>query len=385
MMDQLTDGEKYLLLGKITGTLSPAEEAALAELFRTNAHARPAYEELVGALPAEEVATQFARRKANPTWRDLRAELQEQSPAEQLSVKRIPFYQRKWVAAACIIGVLATGLLLYTQLFRPGNAGKAAERPGIELKLANGQVVDLTRQQGTIDAGAAQLNNSQKSLSYSAPGGAAGTGINTLTVPIGLDYKVTLADGTEVWLNSATEMLFPLGFPGEVREVAINGEAYLKVAKDAAKPFRVRLPNSVVQVLGTEFNVNTYDSGTVKVALVEGSVNLTAPTGESRLAPGRQAILRANQPITQEAFNARSVLSWRKGLFYFNDASLEEISKVVPRWYGIRVAIDNPAILSRTFSGVINRNSPISVFMEDLRVISGIESHLDREGVLHFK
>ena len=112
---------------------------------------------------------------------------------------------------------------------------------------------------------------------------------------------------------------------------------------------------------------------------------MQAPAGNSRLAPGRQAVYRVGGPITQVAFDARQVLSWRKGLFYFNDASLEEISRVVPRWYGVRVVIDNPAILSRRFSGVINRNHPITVFMEDLKVISQIDARIDQEGILHFK
>jgi len=188
-----------------------------------------------------------------------------------------------------------------------------------------------------------------------------------------------------IWLNSATKLEFPLAFPGDTREITISGEAYLKVAKNAAKPFIVHLPHSTVQVLGTEFNVNTYDSGLVKVALVEGSVNMQAPTGTSKLAPGKQAVYRFGQPISQETFDARTVLSWQKGLFYFNDASLQEISKVLPRWYGIQVTIDDPSILSRTFSGIIDRNKPIEVFMEDLKMISRINAYRDKQNVLHFK
>jgi len=386
MMEQLTDEEKYLLLGKVTGTLSPVEEEVLEHLFQTNPHARPAYDELAGALPMEDVTTQFARRKENPTWRDLKTEFRKKQSLRQPPIKRIPFYKKKWVAAAGIIGVLATGAILWNQWRKPGaDLDIASVKPAIELKLANGQVVNLSQQQGDIDAGTAQLTNNNKALSYSIDSGMAAVGINTLTVPIGLDYKINLADGSEVWLNSATKLEFPLAFPGATREITINGEAYLKVAKNAAKPFIVHLPHSSVQVLGTEFNVNSYDSGVVKVALVEGSVNMQAPTGASRLVPGKQAIYHAGQPISEEIFDARSVLSWRKGLFYFNNASLQEISKVLPRWYGINIAIDDPAILDRTFSGVINRNRPIQVFMEDLKVISRIDTRIDQNGTLHFK
>lgn len=388
-MEQLTDEEKFLLLGKITGTLSLEEEKALEQLFLTNPHARPAYDELAGMLPADDVATQFARRKQHPTWRDLKAEFREVQPSSPVMIRAMPPRKRKWlVAAAIVAGILvAGGFAIWQQSGKPSGMAlfAALPRPAIELKLANGDVINLSQEQGAINTGAGQLNNNNKSLSYTVGKAPVATGMNTLTVPTGLDYKVSLPDGTEVWLNAATQMNFPFAFTGSSREITINGEAYLKVAKDPDRPFLVHLPNSTVQVLGTEFNVNTYDSGVVKVALVTGAVNLEAPTGKSTLAPGKQAVYQTGQSITQVTFDERNVLSWRKGLFYFEDASLEVISKVLPRWYGIEVVIDNPVIRARTFSGVINRNRPIEVFMEDLKVISGIESYKAQDGTLHFK
>ncbi|QEH43247.1 FecR family protein [Chitinophaga sp. XS-30] len=387
MMDKLTEEERFLLVGKLTGTLTREEEAALEHLFLSNPHARPAYDELVRSLPAEDVETGFARRKENPAWRDLATEFRRRQQP-QATARHIPFYKKRWAAAAMVTGVLVVAAIFWQQRSKNGKTHLAgvSSKPAIELQLANGQVIDLSRKEGAIDAGAVQLNNNHKVLTYAmGKSGTVPAGMNSLSVPVGLDYRVQLADGSEVWLNSATRLEFPLSFTGRRREITIHGEAYLKVAKDAAKPFIVHLPHSTVQVLGTEFNVNTYDSGVVKVALVEGSVNMQAPTGESRLTPGQQAVYRAGEPIAQVAFDARQVLSWRKGLFYFNDASLEEISRVVPRWYGVRVVIDNPAILSRRFSGVISRNHPITVFMEDLKVISHIDARIDQEGILHFR
>ncbi|MBS1601429.1 MAG: FecR domain-containing protein [Bacteroidetes bacterium] len=387
MLDQLTDEEKFLLLGKVTGSLGPEEEIALERLFLVNPDARSGYEELLSALPCEDINAHLAGRKEHSTWPDLKTRFRERRPSPPPIVKQVPLYKKKWVAAAAVIFIVATGAVLWRQtgkLRKPELAAVPSES-AIELKLADGQVVNLSQQQGAINAGAAQLTNNNKSLSYVSGRNPQAAGINTLTVPIGKDYKITLSDGSEVWLNSATKLEFPLSFGRNTREISINGEAYVKVAKIARQPFVVHLPNSSVQVLGTEFNVNTYDSGVVKVALVNGSVNLHAPTGSSILTPGKQAVYLAGQPIAQVIFDARNVLSWRKGLFYFKDASLEEISRVVPRWYGIRVVIDDPAIQSRTFSGVINRNRPIEAFMEDLKVISRIESYTDQEGAVHFK
>ncbi|MBV8251515.1 MAG: FecR domain-containing protein [Chitinophaga sp.] len=386
MMDQLTSEEQFLLLGKVSGSLSPDEENALEQLFQSNPHARQAYEELVSSLPVEDVTVHFAQRKENPTWRDLKTEFQERGQSS-LVVKQVPFYRKKWIAAAMVIGVMAMGAVLWQQFRKSVKTDliKIPSTSAIELKLANGQVINLSQEQGTINVGTAQLNNTNKSLNYATGNSPTVAGINTLTVPIGMDYKINLSDGSEVWLNSATQLEFPLSFSGNTREITINGEAYIKVAKNALKPFLVHLPHSTVQVLGTEFNVNTYDSGVVRVALVEGSVNMHAATGESKLTPGKQAIYQIGKSITQVVFEERNVLSWRKGLFYFNDISLEEISKVLLRWYGVKVVIENPALLSRQFSGVINRNRPIQYFIEDLKVISHIDAELDRNGVLHFK
>jgi ferric-dicitrate binding protein FerR (iron transport regulator) len=137
--------------------------------------------------------------------------------------------------------------------------------------------------------------------------------------------------------------------------------------------------------MGTEFNINSYDSGITKIALVNGAVKVEAGTAIKLLSPGKQAICTNGQAITETSFDERTVLSWRQGLFYFNNASLSEISKVLPRWFNISVLIDDPTILNRRFTGVINRTQPITNFLEDLNVISGIHARIDSNGQLHFQ
>lgn len=388
MMEKLTDEEKFLLLGKMTGSLSQEEEMALEKLFKDNPDAQAAYEELESDIPVNNKEAYFANRKEKSTWKDITQEFRERE-AEQ-KVKYMPTYRRNWVAAAIFFGVIAGGatmLMFVWNPFRKGEPQLAAspvKKAGIELTLANGKVIDLSSEQGSIDAENAQLNNTNKSLSYSLKNDVP-AGMNTLTVPIGMDYKINLADGSEVWLNAATKLEFPLSFGKKSREIKIDGEAYIKISKDASRPFIVHLPKSNVQVLGTEFNVNTYDEHIEKVALVEGAVSLKTPFGESKLAPGIQAMYTEGSTVKQENFDPKYVLSWRKGLFYFNDASLAEISKVVPRWYGIKLRIDDPEINNRRFTGVINRNRPIAVFLDDLKVIARIDSWFDKDGTLHFK
>lgn len=383
MLDKLTEEELFLLLGKISGSLSPEEEIELAALLSRSPHANGAYEELKNEIPVKNTTEYFTNRHQNPTWKDLTEEIRKPAAG-----KLAPFYKKKWFAAAVITGlVIGAGLFFLMKPSRETDSPATVagvSKPGVELTLADGKVINLTKQQGTIDAGPAKLNNTDKQLNYSLTGSAA-PGNSTLNVPVGADYRINLADGTEVWLNSKTRLEFPLSFTGTTREIRVNGEAYIKVAKDPVKPFIVHLPQSSVQVLGTAFNVNTYDIGIEKVALVEGSVNLKVPEGESRIVPGNQAVYTTGQPVDQEAFDPKYVLSWRNGLYYFNDASLQEISKVVPRWFGIKLEIDNPAIKDRRFTGVIDRKKPVTVFLDDLKAIAKIESSFDKDGNLHLK
>jgi ferric-dicitrate binding protein FerR (iron transport regulator) len=381
MMDQLTEEEIFLLLGKASGSLLPGEEVLLEELFRNTPQAATAYQELLNNV--KEAGSRQDGNILLPRWRELTAEIKANTHTRKTTVEKMfPF---KWAAAAASILVVAVGLFLYTR-YNHQQQRTIAQRssPAIELRLEDGSIINLSQQQGTIQTGSMQLSNTNKTLAYAAKGHKT-AGTNRLTVPVGLDYKVTLSDGTEIWLNSATRLEFPAAFTGTTREITVNGEAYLNVAPNSQSPFLVHLPGSTVQVMGTAFNINSYDSGITKIALVNGAVKVVAGTAIKVLSPGKQAICTNGQAITETSFDERVVLSWRKGLFYFNNASLSEISKVLPRWFNISVLIDDPAILNRRFTGVINRNQPLTNFLEDFTIISGIHAKMDSDGRLHLQ
>lgn len=380
-MSNLTAHQEYLLLGKVSNTLNKRESKEWEQMVKQMPDVAEAFKQFSSRLPSEEMASGFGYLDDPGYWDDLALSFGKRPIAPKPYIR---FLRSRWAAAAVFVGIIALSAVLWGR-FRQRGMQVASQKPSVELRLADGSAVNLSQHQGRIKTGITSLSNSNNTLTYTVNASADARSINILTVPIGLDYKIFLADGTEVWLNSATELKFPLAFLGNSREIAINGEAYLKVAKDAGKPFIVHLPHSSVKVLGTEFNVNTYDSGIVAVALVEGSVNLQTPGGDANIVAGKQAIYTKGQPIRQEPFDPTYVLGWRQGLFYFDEATLEEISKVVPRWYGMQVVIDNPAIKDKKFAGVLDRKQSISVFQGDLKLISGIDSYVDRDNVLHFK
>lgn len=305
---------------------------------------------------------------------------------EAPSIQAIEFQAKKrllrkktWyaVSSAAILVIAGSLLLLNKPSVTPAMATNA-----IELKLENGKVIDLS-QEGKVQAGNISLSNQQKSLTYSSNNGAAE--IATLSVPAGKDYKVTLSDGTEIFMNSATSLRFPISFNNApTREVSITGEAYLKVTKDPSRPFIVKMQKGSVQVLGTEFNVNSYEKESLQVALVEGKVQFKAGNDSAILKPGIAATFTSQQ-IQTERFDADDVLSWRKGIFLFNDKALEDVFKVIPRWFGQEVVIDNPKIGKEHFTGVFDRNKTIQKNLDVLKAYNGIDYSVDENNVIHIK
>ncbi|NML41957.1 DUF4974 domain-containing protein [Chitinophaga sp. G-6-1-13] len=287
------------------------------------------------------------------------------------------------IAAACLIAIVGSWYLLVHTAQQPLAAVQDTAIHTIRLMTAEGKTIDLSNDSAGIRVGNTVLNNTQHTLSFDASH-QNGTGINTLTVPAGKDYHLLLADGTQIQLNAATTISFPFTFPGKTREITINGEAYLQIAAKADQPFIVHLPGNTVNVLGTAFNINTYDAGLVKVALVEGAVKIATGKKDVLLKPGYE-ITSTHSGITTEAFDADKVLGWRTGVYTFENASLQELAPVILRWFGVTIALDNQRVSSRRFFGIIDRNQPLQAFLHNLERADGIKSRYDQQGVLHFE
>lgn len=375
-MDNLSEHHENLLLGKITGSLSNEEAAELNELLKHNPALQHAYASMLERFPPGISANNFELLDQPGYWKDL-AFLSPRAPRRTVSL-----YWKLAAVAATII--LVAGIWLFRDNSHKETATPIVKKSeGIELQLASGKKINLSAQQGQLQAGSATLNNTNKTLQYTVQGNE-GAGMNTVTVPVGMDYKIVLNDGSTVWMNSVTKLDFPFKFTGNKREITINGEAFLEVAKDPARPFIVHLPNGSVQVLGTEFNVNSYDTSLVRVSLVNGRVNINASHRTMPLTPGKQAIYNESK-IIEQSFDSKTELSWRKGLYYFEDAGLQELEPVLKRWFGLSVQIENAELKQKSFAGVIDKNQPVQVFLDDLKAMSKITSFIDKDNVIHLK
>lgn len=289
----------------------------------------------------------------------------------------VPLKSRKtlWLRVAASVVLLASLGWLIKLALQPGSkevepvaAKQQIEiKPGTDkayLQLADGTLIALDSVvDGTLaNQGMMQVSKKDHMVSYS--GQVTGTEMvyNTITTPRGGEYQLQLADGTNVWLNAASSIRFPVAFPGPERNVEITGEVYFEVARNIAKPFRVQLPGKrVVEVLGTHFNVNAYsDEQSVNTTLLEGSVRVLSADGQVlQLKPGQQAQIAASGNKVLNDVDVDEIVSWKEGWFNFNRTDISAIMRQVSRWYDVEVVFEGP-VSQKTFSGVVSRKHNIT-------------------------
>lgn len=252
------------------------------------------------------------------------------------------------------------GLAGQTECFKPGSNA-------VELILDNGEKVVLDGKGKWIenDVVSGIEDDSLRGLTYiqvqvNESEGAEELVYNTLKVPTGGFYQLELADGTRVWLNSESELRFPVRFTGDTRNVSLKGEAYFQVKKNERKPFTVFLNESNVTVLGTSFNIKAYgDESNIYTTLVEGSVRFSEQRGGEQvvLRPGMQSVWNVESGKTEvKKVDVTQFIAWRDGRFVFPSTTLEELMLQLKRWYDIEVEYQAPEVKRYEFRGAISRD-----------------------------
>lgn len=178
---------------------------------------------------------------------------------------------------------------------------------------------------------------------------------NRLEVPYKTKFKIELQDGTVVWLNSGSTLDFPSEFSGNERKVILSGEAFFEVIQNEKMKFIVETDKGFqVEVLGTSFNVKSYkDEPFVYTTLVKGSVSLNDNSGTFRkIVPGEQATYNRDDHSYGVRFvNTSPYTAWKDGIFYFEDATLEDIMRRVGRWYGLDIVYRSSGLMNLVYSG----------------------------------
>ena len=215
------------------------------------------------------------------------------------------------------------------------------------VKLSNGKVI---YQGGGLKSPLTSTRKADQKITY-----------NTLKVPLGGQYNLTLPDGTKVWLNAGSSLKFPASFAQlSNRRVYLTGEAYFEVFHDPKHPFYVKTKGQEARVLGTHFDIEAYDdSKAVKTTLLEGSLKVVSESKKDSclLVPGKQAVLTDQLKVRNVDLDA--VIDWKDGYFIFSNESLQDILTKVARWYNVSVVYQSHAEHIK-LDGIISKNTPLS-------------------------
>ena len=208
---------------------------------------------------------------------------------------------------------------------------------------------------------------------------------NTLVVPRGGEYMLELSDGTKVWLNSDSELRFPVTFVGDRRNVEIEGEAYFEVAKDEGKPFHVLANGADIKVLGTSFNVMTYRGRTI-TTLVEGEVCLTYKDESVLIVPDRQAeVITETGKILMREVDARNFTLWKDGVFYFENAALETIVERLSQWYDVNIIFNDEALKQLRYSVEMKRYNNIQDLLTKIEKTQKVKFLIQGKSIYIYK
>lgn len=296
---------------------------------------------------------------------------------------------RGWKIAAGIvilIGVSATCWLWSGRLQKDKEYMAAEQSLGtgvVTWKNSSGEVYALDTLSATVK------NNQEKILVTNSDGllkiqdagdrkSPAAVGRNVIQVPCGGTYIIQLEDDTRVYLNSGSTIEFPSKFSAGERRVKLQGEAYFEVTQEQGRPFYVESELLTVKVLGTVFDVKVYEEDTrVYTTLVSGSVEVTDRQGEKRkIVPGEQFSLDTKTgQSTVTTVDVEIATAWKEGIFYFKDEPLEEIMKILARWYNLDIFYAGEQMKQTVYSGKMK----MYVSVED------ILRKFEKSGDLHFE
>ncbi|HBI86816.1 MULTISPECIES: FecR family protein [Sphingobacterium] len=198
---------------------------------------------------------------------------------------------------------------------------------------------------------------------------------NSLIVPKASFYKMTLADGTKVWVNALSQLKFPAQFSAKERRVFLEGEAYFEVAPNAAQPFIVESRGNEIKVLGTHFNINAY-SDQIRTTLAEGRVEVRQNNQFVELLPGEFASSFKDNLVKGRADLAHD-LAWHNNEFYFKKETITNIAHQLSRWYDLDVTFRGDVQLDKEYTGSIERDVKLSQVLEMLSYVSNLKFEVE--------
>lgn len=313
------------------------------------------------------------------------------------TTKVIPLYKKPFFKYAVAASVVL--LITFTTFFNQQKENTAAIAVSNKIEIGTNKAT-LTLEDGStvvLEKGKVynnkNLNSTGKELLYNKSNAASKEiAYNYLTIPRGGQFAITLSDGTKVWLNSETKLKFPVHFvEGKTRGVElVYGEAYFDVSPSSAHNgagFTVFQQKQQIHVIGTQFNIKAYqDDSSISTTLVEGKVQMQFDNVKQNLIPNQRANfdLKTNK-VKIANVDVYNEISWKDGVFSFEDKPLDEIMKVLSRWYDIEVVFENESIKKEKFNGVLIKDRNIDEILKSIKNSGIIKKYEFKNKILILK
>lgn len=315
----------------------------------------------------------------------------QQEPVQERPRRMWP----KIAIAASVVVSLSAGayFFLINKPATPVELAKGEEKlpiqQGVVLTTGGGQQIALYQQyHGQLKANdGTSARQDSNALDYRQAAEAAAPVTHTLTNNSGYKFSLTLADGTEVYLDAASAVTYPTAFTGKERRIAISGQAYLKVKHNRDQPFRVDVENETVEDIGTEFNINAYgDRPGIRTTLVEGAARVALPKTQQAvlLKPGQQAVLNDTELEVKPA-DLEEVTAWLQGKLVFSREPLENIMKKIARIYNVEVVWVDADLKKLEIGGSTNTTKKLANVLNFFRKTGQVDFSVEGRTVKVFK
>ncbi len=363
----------YLIAGFIQENLSLEEEQELEQWMQQDDKNMELFEKLTDSQTSDAFLNWYFNQHIEARLSNTKRLLQF---TEEKKVKGFSFFQ--YAAAAIVIIAMGTGIYFITSTKKnsPDKFPIATKQitpghPFATLDIGDGQKIILSGRSDTVVSPDIQVTNDH--VIY------AGTDTkiskHVLSVPRKAFYQITLPDGSNVWLNSESSIEYPSRFTGSERRVTVTGETYFEVAKDTDHPFIVTVGNTEITALGTAFNVNAYpNEGALKATLAEGSIKVVNEKVQHILSPGQQININ-NGKITINNADVAVCSAWTRNEFKFKNNSIEEVMRLVERWYDAQISYEGK--VNYHFTATISRDAPVTEFLEILQKTGEVNFKID--------
>lgn len=306
---------------------------------------------------------------------------------QKIAVQKTKLRNRKyltWLSSAASV-LIILGMIYYydntpqvttpplplAQQIKPGE-------PKAQLKLSTGEVIELNarQQEAIVVDSSLQIKNEAHTLIYNPEKSPSQEmTYNTLSVPLGAEYKLILSDGTKVYLNSGSALRYPTGFSGAKRDVYLTGEAYFEVTKDSLRTFVVHTKQMAITVRGTSFNVKAYPSEEhIAATLEEGKIQVTCNGKDYNIIPGNQITYNTIDRQTEiKEVDTELYTSWKSGYYKFEKMSLEEIMSTLALWYDLQVFYMQPEVKDIVFTGRLKKYENVENLLKKFEQTNEVE------------